>query len=769
MRVLFIAGWQTPYGDFIKEHCKAVSKFNEVYYVYISFNKTLKGFPYKIDIKEETHDKIHFFNIEVNCYLRRFGVYEKLVKLAFHKVLKRINLPFDIVHVNVRTPETEIITLDDSISELPKVITLHSSFYHTGIYKSFSGEKLHNEKHRIIDWFKNVNFSKVIVVSDFLGNVLNKDFKISSHKLVKVPNTVSGLYNFKNKQIEHKINICLIANWIYPKNPMMFVRSLELIDEILRSKICINWIGRGEQLTEVKEFVNSKLKDIQINFIGPVYEKEKLTDYLKGADLFVHPTDAENLPCVIIESICCGTPVLSNTVGGVPELINESNGILVEPNNPEKFAAAFQEIIDNISNYNNEKISESAVKEFSYNSVGKQITQIYETVLNPNANYIQCTRCVMDNQSNREIWFNENGVCRYCEEFDVLSKQRIQSDKEGIINEVIKEIKKAGVGKKYDCILGVSGGVDSSYTAYLLKAYNLNPLIVHFDNSWNSQFSVKNIESIVDKLGFDLYTEVVDWDEFRDIQLSFLKASVVDIELVTDYAINTLMYIISNKYNVKYIITGHNYSTESIMPSSWVHAKSDLLNIRDIHKRFGSIPMKTFPQMGYFKKAYYVQLKKIKVLPLLNYVEYDKEKAKKIIIEKLDWKDYGGKHTESFFTKFYQNYILPTKFKIDKRKAHLSSLICSGQISKDEALKELDKNIYDESELRNDKAYFIKKMQLTGQEFNDIMSLPIKKHTHYKSYVTRHYKYEVLLSKKLKFITRPIKKILGIKVENNYI
>lgn len=767
MRVLFIAGWQTPFGDFIKEHCKAVSKFNEVYYVYISFNKSLKGFPYKIDINEETHDNIRFFNVEINCYLRRFGVYEKLVKLAFNRVLKRINLPFDIVHVNVRTPETEIITLEDSISELPKVITLHSSFYHTGIYKSFSGEDLLSERNRIIEWFRKVNFSKIIVVSNFLGTILNKDFKVSSNKLIKVPNTVSEIYNFQNKSISDKINICLIAIWSHPKNPMLFVKALNLIDDRLRSKITINWIGEGEQLAEVKEFINSKLRNIQINFIGSVYEKEKLANYLKNAHLFVHPTDAENLPCVIIESLCCGTPVLSNTVGGVPELINDSNGVLVEPNNPEKFATAFQEIIDNTSNYDNEKISESAVKEFSYNSVGKQITQIYENVLNPN--YIQCNRCVMDNQSNREIWFNEDGVCKYCEEFDILSRQRIQSDKEGVIHEVIAEIKKAGVGKKYDCILGVSGGVDSSYTAYLLKEYNLNPLIVHFDNGWNSQFSVKNIESIVDKLGFDLYTEVVDWDEFRDIQLSFLKASVVDIELVTDYAIVAFLYNIAAKHGIKYIITGHNYSTESIMPSPWVHAKSDLLNIHDIHKRFGSISMKTFPKMGYFKKAYYVQFKKIKVVPLLNYVDYDKEKAKKIIIDKLDWKNYGGKHTESFFTKFYQNYILPTKFKIDKRKAHLSSLICSGQISKNEALRELNKSIYDESELKNDKAYFIKKMQLTEQEFNNIMSLPIKKHTYYKSYVTRHYKHEVLLSKKLKFITRPIKKILGIKVENNYI
>jgi glycosyltransferase involved in cell wall biosynthesis len=381
MRVLFIAGWQTPYGDFIKEHCKAVSKFNEVYYAYINFNKTLKGFPYKIDIKEETHDDIHFFNVEVNCYLRRFGVYEKLVKLAFNKVLKRINLPFDIVHVNVRTPETEIIALSNEINYLPKILTEHSSFYHTGIYRSFSGEKLHNERNRIINWFKNANFSKVIVVSDFLGNVLNKNFKISTHKLVKVANTVSEIYNFESKPISEKINICLIAYWRIPKNPMMFVKALNLIDDSLKSKITVNWIGEGEQLTEVKQFVNSKLKNIQINFIGPVYEKEELASYLKKADLFVHPTDAENLPCVIIESLCCGTPVLSNMVGGVPELINESNGILVEPNNPEKFAAAFQKIIDNLSNYDNKKISESAVNIYSYNNVGRSITKIYQNYL----------------------------------------------------------------------------------------------------------------------------------------------------------------------------------------------------------------------------------------------------------------------------------------------------------------------------------------------------------------------------------------------------
>ena len=382
-----------------------------------------------------------------------------------------------------------------------------------------------------------------------------------------------------------------------------------------------------------------------------------------------------------------------------------------------------------------------------------------------------CSNCIMDTKDDPEISFNKNGVCNYCTSYETLSKQRIKRDESGQIEllRIIEKIKKSGKNKKYDCVLGVSGGVDSTYAAYLTKEYGLRPLLVHLDNGWNSELANRNIEYVVSKLGLDLHTWVINWEEFKDIQLSFLKASVVDIELVTDYAIVACMYLLADKYNVKTIISGHNFATEGIMPSKWVHWKSDLLNIMSIHKSFGKEKIKTFPIMNYFRKAYLVNIKNIRTFPILNYIDYNKDFAKKIVTEELGWRDYGGKHNESIFTKFYQDYILPNKFKIDKRKAHLSALICAGQISRNDALEEIKKPTYSECEIIENKKYVIKKFNLTEEEFEKIMNKPIKLHTDFNSYANLHYKYEISILKWLKPISRPIKKIFGITTTTNYV
>lgn len=386
-------------------------------------------------------------------------------------------------------------------------------------------------------------------------------------------------------------------------------------------------------------------------------------------------------------------------------------------------------------------------------------------------NYKMCAKCIMDTNDDPTISFNEKRICSYCLKYEKFAPVHLIPDhlKKSKITELIDRIKEEGKGKPYDCILGVSGGVDSSYTSYLIKEYGLKPLLVHLDNSWNSKIAVENINNIAARLGLDLHTHVINWEEFRDIQLSFFKASVVDIELVTDYAIVACLYNLAAKHGIKYIISGHNFVTEAIMPAHWTHAKSDLRNILAIQKKFGKQKIRTFPVMGYFRKAYYVQLKKIKIIPILNYTDYNKENAKKLIMEELGWVDYGGKHGESIFTRFYQNYILPAKFGIDKRKAHLSSLISSGQVSREAALEEMKNPVYDPPRLSEDKQYILKKFNLTEEEFEKIMNLPIMSHLDYPSYVTSLYKQEVYWSKKLKPITRPIKKLLNIHIENNYV
>ncbi|MEO0896465.1 MAG: N-acetyl sugar amidotransferase [Bacteroidota bacterium] len=358
--------------------------------------------------------------------------------------------------------------------------------------------------------------------------------------------------------------------------------------------------------------------------------------------------------------------------------------------------------------------------------------------------YQQCTTCVMDT-TDSGITFDEAGVCNHCRGFEEMMTQNVFSGKAGEekIEQMLSDIRATAKRKKstYDCILGVSGGVDSTYMAYLAHQWGLNPLVIHLDNGWNSEIATQNINRIIDKTEFDLYTHVINWEEFRDLQLSFLKASVVDLELTSDHAIFSLIYKIARKYNISYLLSGFNVVTEGILPKSWRWSKMDWLNIKDIHSKFGTVPLNTFPRISFTKKFYYDQVLKLKSLRPLNYLDYNKEEVKNTIQEYFGWQDYGGKHYESVITRFYQGYILPEKFNIDKRKAHLSTLINSGQINKEMALLELEKPIYDPDLLRVDMDFVLKKFELTKEEFEEIMARPSQPHTAYASYETAHYKY----------------------------
>ena len=354
-----------------------------------------------------------------------------------------------------------------------------------------------------------------------------------------------------------------------------------------------------------------------------------------------------------------------------------------------------------------------------------------ESVLDPG--YRQCKLSVMDNIADPTISFDENGISNYYYQYQEAERQYVFMGREGEekLAEVVARIKETGQGKKYDCITGVSGGVDSTYLALQAKRLGLNPLIVHFDNSWNSELAVKNIDSVINKLGFDLYTLVVDWNEFKDIQLAYLKASVVDIEAITDHAILGTLYRLAVEHNIKYILSGANIVTEIILPSSWIWNKADQVNIKAIHKKFGTIPLRTFPFFSGRLKHYYTKVKGIETIPLLNYMPYNKSDVKEVITRELDWRDYGGKHYESVFTRFYQGYILPEKFKIDKRKAHLSNLIFAGQITKQDALQELNKSIYNPDQFKVDFDFVLKKFGLTKNEFGELMRQPRREHSEF--------------------------------------
>jgi len=340
---------------------------------------------------------------------------------------------------------------------------------------------------------------------------------------------------------------------------------------------------------------------------------------------------------------------------------------------------------------------------------------------------IICSRCVMDT-TDREISFDSEGLCSHCSEANILlPKFHFTDDEEKLNLEIWPGIIKKSRRCEYDSIIGLSGGVDSSYVAYLAWKSGLKPLCVHFDNGWNSEISVSNINKIIEITGFDFTTYVIDWPEFRDLQRSFIRAGVVDIEMLTDHAIWAAMFQIRRKSRIKFVLTGTNYTSEHGMPQTWLWRKQDLRNIKAIHAQYGERKLKSFPTMSTLQLLMVESLGiGGKILQPLNLINYRKTAAMEILKSDFGWRYYGGKHYESIFTKFYQAYILPEKFGIDKRKAHLSALIRNHEMTKDEAIAELATPQYAPRELKQEKEYVLKKLGFTEAEFDSIIkSAPV--------------------------------------------
>lgn len=347
-----------------------------------------------------------------------------------------------------------------------------------------------------------------------------------------------------------------------------------------------------------------------------------------------------------------------------------------------------------------------------------------------------CTRCIMDT-TDTSIEFDEQGVCNHCRKYDEVIHSYPFNSQESInleLEKMISRTKKNGIGKPYDCVIGVSGGVDSTYLAYIAKQKGLRPIAVHLDNGWNSELAVHNIERVLKNLGIDLLTHVLEWDEFKDLQIAFLKASVSDAEIPTDHAISGILYRVARKYGIKTILLGTNIATESGLPFAWTYGVSDWMYINGIHNQFGTRKLSNYPHFRFIDEFYWKVFCGIKVFPILDFVPYNKEKALDVLQNELGWQYYGGKHYESIYTRFFQGYILPRKFNIDKRKAHLSSLIRSGQITRENALIEMTAPTYPEDLQREDREYVIKKLGLTEKEFDEIMSAPAKTFRDYPNY-----------------------------------
>jgi N-acetyl sugar amidotransferase len=359
-----------------------------------------------------------------------------------------------------------------------------------------------------------------------------------------------------------------------------------------------------------------------------------------------------------------------------------------------------------------------------------------------------CKNCIMDT-SDPEIIFDNTGVCNHCHRYDEELPKRVFKGgvAEKKLADIVKRIKQKGKSKEYDCIIGVSGGVDSTYVAYLTKELGIRVLAVHFDNGWNSELAVANIEKVLKKLDIDLYTYVIEWEEFKDLQLSFLKASTPDGEIPTDHAINALLFREASKRGIKYIINGMNFATESMAVRMWSYGHSDWKYIKAVHSLFGSKSLRNYPYYSFLRLFYWTFIKRIKVVSILNYIDYNKDEVMKIIQNKLDWVYYGGKHYESVYTRFYQGYILPAKFNIDKRRGHLSDLIRSGQISRSDAIKEIKKVGYDPKMRMIDTPFVLKKLGLDENKFNNIMNEKPKNFLDYPNNFKNIVKIKIFINK----------------------
>jgi len=328
--------------------------------------------------------------------------------------------------------------------------------------------------------------------------------------------------------------------------------------------------------------------------------------------------------------------------------------------------------------------------------------------------------------TDEDIIFDENGRCNHCKDFEqTLEKIKIQKKNTDYIDNLIKKVKSKN--KKYDSLVGISGGVDSCYTLYLCVKWGLKPLAVHMDNGWNSEIAVTNVKKIVKKLGVDYVSYVLNWEEFREIQKAFLKSSIVDIEMPTDIAIAASLYETAAKNKIKYIISGGNYSAEGILPLTWgYHVLKDLKIYKHIIKKYSDVKIKTVPIVGLRKEIYYKFFKRIKYLYPLNYIDYNKDEAREFLKIEFDWQDYGGKHHESRITGFWQSYVMPVKYNMDYRRATLSSQIVSGQITRNKALQILENLPYNPEKIEIEKNYIAKKYGISRQELDKYLNLPPK-------------------------------------------
>ncbi len=486
---------------------------------------------------------------------------------------------------------------------------------------------------------------------------------------------------------------------------------------------------------------------------------ELTTQYYYASDVVLLTSLYEGSPNVIKEAMACNKAIVSTDVGDVAYLLKGLEGCYVTTFNPSQVCESIKAALT----FNQPTKGRNRLMEFGIDSqsIAKKIIQLYKHLVKSPVKilaqnkYSVCNKGIWDN-SIPNISYDEQGVSNYC-----LLQQKMMSDyPRGEIGkqawvDLVAKIKQSGKKSKYDCIVGVSGGVDSSYLLHLCKHYNLRPLAVHLDNGFNSEIAVNNIHKILKVLNFDLITHVIVYEEIKDLFRAYIKACLPWIDAPTDLAIKATMYKVAQEEGIKYIIRGNDFRSEGKQPTEWTYSDSRQLNF--IHKKFGfGIKLKTYPMQSFFKMAYAGVIKKIKDVRPYYYLDYDKETAKKILKANYDWQDYGGHHHENIFTKFAMSYWLPKKFKIDKRKINLSAQVLSGAITREEAINKVAEPFDEPQKLDETTDYILKKLDFTKEEFNLIMT---KENKNYKDYPSNYN----LIYRNIKYFKWLIKSLYGFK------
>lgn len=541
---------------------------------------------------------------------------------------------------------------------------------------------------------------------------------------------------------ERSIHCMYVSNAALYKHQWVVLKAIAGLRQRgfnLRLTLVGGGAGKAQRLLEEEIAVSDPARSFvrQLDFVP----QAELPQLLAGADLFVFASSCENMPNTLVEAMAVGLPIACSDRGPMPEVLADG-GVYFDPESAASISRAVEQLLTEPETRT--RVSQRARQlsdQYSWSRCADEtwayLADIHKNLDVTTRSYQICTNCVMDT-SDSQIVFDDKGVCDHCSTYykDTLPNWPVHHGGDAKLAALIQEIKQAGVGKDFDCIIGMSGGIDSSYLTYIAKEqFGLRPLVFHVDAGWNSQEAVNNIEKLVDKLGLDLYTEVIDWPEMRDLQLAFFKSGVPHVDAPQDHAFFATMYKFAEQHNVKYILTGANLSTECIRnPIQWMYYQSDSVQLRDIHRKFGTRPLKNFPVTSILRhKVYLPYIKRIRVERPLNFIHYIKHDAIKLLIEKFGWQPYPQKHFESRFTKFYEGYWLPKRFGYDTRRVQFSSLIVTGQMTRGDALAKLATPSYDELAIAHDFEYIATKLSISVDELQGYLNAPKKTHRDYAS------------------------------------